>query len=338
MWLLTALCAHGQGISTGYSAVDLGDGIVLVRPEAGNATRIGLVDSFTTRTLLAEVVPTDFEAPPLFVIQLFTDAVTIREDALAFHRPINRTESETLGRASEPRSFDESPVGSFVFMNQTGFWDPVQPDLNELIFVHELGHRWMAYVDLDGPVSLLGRQDAHWSYLMATNTSPMDGNTWIDNGDGTYTSDPDGGFAPFSDLELYLMGLLDPAQAAPFWIIEPDVAVDPDQRPDNRTDKPPITIPGQSIEFTVDDVIAANGEVPRASDTRHEVLLLLTAKPDEIVAVEEVERVRELVAQWTAAWSDRTGGLSEVVFEVGDPRYTPPPMPDAPAIVPTEAR
>ncbi|MEN0064707.1 MAG: hypothetical protein AAGA48_21355 [Myxococcota bacterium] len=84
----------------------------------------------------------------------------------------------------------------------------------------------------------------------------------------------------------------------PFWVIDPVPGqdVDPDSRPDNRTDTPARTIFGIRIDYTIDDIIALNGVVTPATD-----------RPDS-----------------------GAQGHSEVVFEVGDRRFEPPPVPTTP--------
>lgn len=106
--------------------------------------------------------------------------------------------------------------------NETGW--PSDPQahaagLNSAISIvcHEQGHRWLAYVrfDADHDVSddLLGRENAHWSFLVDTRTntqgtfsSLMEGNAWRDGGAGTFTT-IESAVNYFTPLDQYLMGL-----------------------------------------------------------------------------------------------------------------------------------
>lgn len=54
----------------------------------------------------------------------------------------------------------------------------------------EVGHMWLARLRYDAACTkdLLGRDDAHWSFFFNSDGSVMEGNTWLDNGNGTFTS------------------------------------------------------------------------------------------------------------------------------------------------------
>ena len=76
----------------------------------------------------------------------------------------------------------------------------------------------------------MGRDLAHWNVFFDAEFSPMDGNDWVDNGDGSFTLDrsfiDEATFKrstegmPYNDLDLYSMGLLDPNQVAASFVIE----------------------------------------------------------------------------------------------------------------------
>jgi hypothetical protein len=102
---------------------------------------------------------------------------------------------------------------------------PDDPDshvvgLNSAISIvcHEQGHRWLSYVRFaegrEARDDLLGRSLEHWSFLLDTRTnsagsfsSLMEGNAWRNNGVGIFTT-VETAVNHFSDLDLYLMGLL----------------------------------------------------------------------------------------------------------------------------------
>lgn len=85
------------------------------------------------------------------------------------------------------------------------------------IVCHELGHRWLAYINFNvGNATkgdLLGRDVSHWSFLVDSRTNPegsfsslMEGNAWQDSGSGTFTT-IETAVNHFSSLDQYLMGL-----------------------------------------------------------------------------------------------------------------------------------
>ncbi len=116
-----------------------------------------------------------------------------------------------------------SKLSTMVTVGNAADW-PSSPEtiaagLNSAISIvcHEQGHRWLAYVyfDADGEVKddLLGRENAHWSFLADTRTngdgsfsSLMEGNAWRNSGSGTLTT-IESAVNYFTPLDQYLMGL-----------------------------------------------------------------------------------------------------------------------------------
>jgi hypothetical protein len=125
--------------------------------------------------------------------------------------------------------------------------------------------------------SLLGRDRAHWSYFMNSGLSPVEGNAWDEIMPGVFRT-ISGTPIRFSHLDLYLMGLLPASAVEPFYVIaEPDVMgqLDNNGQPINRASPPegfgfsinPVTIRGRRVDYTIDDVIRANGaRVPAYQD------------------------------------------------------------------------
>ncbi|RJR31182.1 hypothetical protein C4569_03060 [Candidatus Parcubacteria bacterium] len=107
--------------------------------------------------------------------------------------------------------------------------------LNEVqnVLVHEILHNWSGAVrfkNTEGKIdlSLLRLPDkAHWSYYDSF-VSPLGGSGWADNGDGTFTSAvslmADTSKKKFSDLDLYLMGLIPSREIEPIKYIVPKIA------------------------------------------------------------------------------------------------------------------
>jgi hypothetical protein len=116
-----------------------------------------------------------------------------------------------------------SRMSSIITMGNQNDW-PSDPQehvvgLNSAISIvcHEQGHRWLAYVRFDAEHDikddLLGRDNSHWSFLVDTRTnsegtfsSLMEGNSWRDNGNGTFAT-AESAVNYFSPLDHYLMGL-----------------------------------------------------------------------------------------------------------------------------------
>jgi hypothetical protein len=114
-------------------------------------------------------------------------------------------------------------LSTIITMGNAADW-PSDPQahaagLNSAISIvcHEQGHRWLAYVRFDADHAikdnLLGRENAHWSFLVDTRTnaqgnfsSLMEGNAWRDTGAGTFTT-IETAVNYFTPLDQYLMGL-----------------------------------------------------------------------------------------------------------------------------------
>ena len=122
------------------------------------------------------------------------------------------------------------------------------------ILGQEFEHAYGAFVQSDTG-DILGRGNAHWSFFLhhvgVGNASPMEGNRWVDNGDGTFTTVES--FTGFGELDEYLMGLRAPANVSPFFLITPP-AFD-----DGTFPSPGTTVSGARVDMTVQNIINLNG-------------------------------------------------------------------------------
>jgi hypothetical protein len=178
---------------------------------------------------------------------VFTTFDFDREGSRAFHWLVRNDvagiglpdfdNSEIFGSASKLQGFvDLGDLAEYVT-------DPLDPEFETGLTVlgHELMHRWGARVNHqlpDGSISdaLVSSDRGHWSLLLDTQASLIDGNDWRANGDGTFTSV---GIQKFlSPLDLYLAGFFAPEEASDFTLIE-NVSVDRDRPPE-----PEVTISG----------------------------------------------------------------------------------------------
>lgn len=185
---------------------------------------------------------------------------------------------------------------------------------------HELGHRWAADADalVNGDTIPLGR--THWSagvhmpaafpYGNPNEADPMGGSTWKGNGDGTYTQLDRDYYSPakgWSWLALYLMGLAEPEEVPPFFIVrnlERTDQRDADGKPIYRGDKTVITI---------DDVIAAMG--PRVPDFAHaqkefNTGIVIMTLPGDRPTSQLIDAANDISERWIDYWSTTTGGRS----------------------------
>jgi len=174
-----------------------------------------------------------------------------------------------------------------------------------------LTHSDVRYKNSDGTLNmaLLGKDSAHWSYLLDTKGSIMYGNGWRDNGDGTFTSTA--ARSGYSPLDLYLMGIIDKTQVPPMLLIV-NPAIDKTQLPQLGA-----TISGTSSTVSIDDIIAAEGvRVPDSttSQKKFNVGFVLLSRPGDntTTAAQAIETLRQAWAGRFAALTQGTGGISNV--------------------------
>jgi subtilase family serine protease/Tol biopolymer transport system component len=90
------------------------------------------------------------------------------------------------------------------------------------VLAHEVGHQWLAQAAyaVDGITydDLLGKDESHWSYLLDSDGSFYYGADWRPLGDGRYVAAR--AYERYSDLDLYLMGLLAPDRLPPFTLLQ----------------------------------------------------------------------------------------------------------------------
>ncbi|HEY4380617.1 MAG TPA: hypothetical protein VGN01_09755 [Acidobacteriaceae bacterium] len=189
---------------------------------------------------------------------------------------------------------------------------------------HEMGHRWSAFVSakVNGETIQLG--PTHWArglqapvafpYQRPTEASAMGGGVWQDNYDGTFTQLDDDYYVPatgWSYLDLYLMGMISPAEVPDFFILRNLVPAgkDANGRPIFKADR---------TKLTIQDVISAEG--PRSPDVTHAqkdfntgmVLVVEHGKTPSAKLIESVNGIRD---RWMDYWTTTTGHRSTMTAE-----------------------
>jgi hypothetical protein len=181
---------------------------------------------------------------------------------------------------------------------------------------HEMGHRWAAFVSatVDGETIPLG--PVHWAtglqarvpfpYQRPTEASIMGGGVWQDNFDNTYTQLDDDYYVPatgWSYLDLYLMGLISPAEVPDFFILRNLVPAGKDRNGH-------AIFKADRTKVTIRDVIAAEGErspsldkSQRQFNTGMVIIVQHGAKPSS----ELIERTNGIRKQWIDYFSITTG-------------------------------
>lgn len=337
LWWMPLIAGAQEAPVEGWGRIDH-DGVVIVRP-FGESYREGFVgDSlYGAGVAAARARPDGYD----FVLVFESNDSTHRNaTSLAFYRAANR---DLPGTGTPSRTDEDLRAGALIYMNKPGSWDFRLPERTRRTFCHELGHHWLgrARFATEGPDSfdLLGRSFSHWSYFLNTGNAPLEGNAWVDNGDGTFTTQPERGFGPFFGLDLYLMGLLDPSNVEPLWYVAPDdpFAISAGERPDPVAMRDPTTVSGRRVDVDIDQVLDAMGRVPRATGKpEHRFLTVLAAGPTVVVEDAELEQIHALEASFVDAWRFCTGDRSSVRFESAED-FVPSTI-DAPALIPRGAQ
>lgn len=255
------------------------------------------------------------------------------------------TQQDTSGlglRPEKPAIWDETAAwGStrkrlYAFLNMKGVDDYTKLDGLPLddprslfypVMAQEFAHRWLAfatYRDALGLLStrLLGRDGTHWSPTLQSWGSVMDGNEWRELDDGTFACVAR--MKRYAPLDLYLMGLIPPAEVPPFFVIN-----------GARTDGGRVLDPardwytcehvsGVREDITIEQVIAALGpRSPGHPDAPRDfrVAFVLLTRPGEragdvVEAAERLERVRR---RWDEKFVEYTAGRGAVCTQASAP-------------------
>ncbi|HKW64806.1 MAG TPA: hypothetical protein VJN89_19790, partial [Candidatus Acidoferrum sp.] len=181
---------------------------------------------------------------------------------------------------------------------------------------HEMGHRWGAFVSAKVGEETIPLGPVHWArglqaqvafpHRRPTEASIMGGGVWQDNLDGTYTQLDDDYYVPatgWSYLDLYLMGLISPAEVPDFFILRnlAPAGKDSNGHPIFKADRTKVTI---------QDVIAAEG--PRLPDVNHSQRefnagIVIVVQHGQKPSPELIERAEAIRKQWIDYFSITTG-------------------------------
>ena len=238
-----------------FTVMDLGDyGNVTVMEVTGNYDANkpdGTINAEPRQAIAKEFYKTHKDEYDFLVIFTNFDLQVPETDAKAFYMGV-RNDVQGLGIDIFDYTSLFGSSGRLQGMIDMGnisdlVTDPVDPGFEETLstFAHEQMHRWGAnlrFRDANGNISndLLGKDEAHWSFLLNSYGSVLYGNYWQDNGNGTFTSGA--GRKYYSPLDLYLMGFNDKTQVPPMLLID-NPEIDPERLPESG-----VTISGRHVQ------------------------------------------------------------------------------------------
>jgi MYXO-CTERM domain-containing protein len=205
------------------------------------------------------------------------------------------------------------------------------------LFLLELSHTWGPALRTAPTSSALIGFPYHWSFFSGL-PSPAGGNAWTDNGDGTFTVVPGTPLdVKYTMLDLYVMGLADPGEVKPFYVLEnptvPSTPTDPlwqgpfaaHSFPWFDQSTPPLTVSATKTTFTIDDIIAANGPRSPAPNTKTELsiaFVLMVPESATDAEIAQAEAVFDPIAeQFAPAFAEAVsnrGSLDVLTLEKTD--------------------
>lgn len=264
---------------------------------------------------------------------------TFRDGGRALFYTALSNDVSGLGEGDEARIFDaspDSPIEGYAWLGALEALDEGGPSFAEEAFLHEIAHRWAAYVRIQhpdlAPEALLGRTQAHWSFFFDTQGSAMEGNRWVGTFDGLYRTE----FArppipTFSPLDLYLMGVLPPERVEAMYLLEGSERVIPswftpraEEAPAHRLGFEVQISPRTVHTVTMDHVLGGSG--PRIPATSQPVLPIWVVLLDDghgDVGLDALRRFDARLQSFIEAFARATGGRMSLDPTLASAGHTP---------------
>lgn len=223
-----------------------------------------------------------------------------------------------LGVIDQRAEFHVSAIEAVINMKRL---DEHAGDRALEVLAHEVAHRHLAYMEAEidsstAAVPFYGRQHAHWRAALDTAGSIMGGYGWLETTRGRFvvTRSNDG----FSELDLYGLGLREPSEVPPFFLIlnartEAGFAL-----PDSAELTIGSRAVGDRIDLAIDDVIRALGRrrPPSPSGSDLDLTFALLTAPGEAAtstgALDAASRIDGLRRRFEAEWPRLTLGRGRV--------------------------
>jgi MYXO-CTERM domain-containing protein len=196
----------------------------------------------------------------------------------------------------------------------------------QYLFLLEFSHQWLAAARVPGTNPHVLGTWPHWSFWLNSGGSPPGGNTWQDNGDGTFSTVPlKPADVKYSNLDLYLMGLVDAGAVSSFDVLTGAVSPATPTDPYTGTrysagsltdfDATPLKVTATATTYTIDDIISANGaRVPATSPNNIKVGFVLMVSQDAgAVEIAADQAFFDPIAETLApAFARATGGIATI--------------------------
>ena len=188
----------------------------------------------------------------------------------------------------------------------------------------EAGHQWLSFLFFnDGGLSsdlLLGRDLAHWSFFLDSDASNMEGNNWVDNLNGTFTSNEL--TIRYSPLDQYAMGLRPAAEVPNFFFIRSPTPSNPcgtSQPEGGRACSPAsnVTVSGTRQNVSISQITAIEGFRPpgftgvNPTTVWHQAFILLV-KAGTTPSSAELSKINTIRSAWIPYFANAVGGRGSI--------------------------
>ena len=203
--------------------------------------------------------------------------------------------------------------------------------------LHELQHAW-------GNYAISTSYFSHWGFSSANGQlGGFDRSLLVDYGDGLYSAGIFGTIAnggnsvPYSPIELYFAGLIEPDKVPDLWVARDGEWIDAD-------DEPPRFSARDVREYTIDEIIARVGvrNPPASASQRHfRAAVILLTDDDHPATESQLQELSEAVSVFSNAHEDTrrsynyfeaTGGRGSIAMgDLSKFRKTTPGLPVRPA-------
>jgi hypothetical protein len=260
---------------------------------------------------------------------VWTNFESDEDDAFAYSAAVS---NDASGTGDEIYDYTETwgsggELETYVFMGNLRRYprDPggrvfgaaSQPTALGLI-AHEVGHRFLVSARVVHPGVaadvLLGRQSSHWSFFLDTDASFLEGNDIVEESSGRFRTVET--VSRYSRLDLYLMGLADASEVAPFFVV-PGASGSFAGEPvtNESTPRVGVVFTGARADLTIDEVIGALGErrppVGEAQSTFRHAWVLLT-RPAEPPTSEDVAQLIDARNAFLGFYNEKTLGRGHI--------------------------
>lgn len=185
----------------------------------------------------------------------------------------------------------------------------------------EAGHQWLAFLRFDdGGINsdlLLGRDLAHWSFFLDSNASDMEGNNWVDNANGTFTSNEL--TIRYSPLDQYAMGLRSTGEVPDFFFIK-----NPTGTTNTRSSSPArdVTVTGIRQNVSISQITAIEDSRPSGftgvnlTTVWHQAFVLLVSAGTAPSSA-DLSKIETIRSSWVPYFANAVEGRGSISTNLG---------------------